>query len=183
MANAGNGWQVTTTSQYSLWPTSRLIYQAGPAGAIANQVLLPLYNTDLSLYEVDYERGIVELTQSFPEAFRYADRSFGIGYGFAWAGAGEPRNANVRAQYRAGYATAQSDLNLGYTPVPGTLKTACLITAAAIMEAAPAAGPVQSQSVTGRSYTLKSDSSVVPREARVLLTREINRRFGGWGTR
>jgi hypothetical protein len=181
--SAGNGWQATLTNQYNLWPTARLNYQAGPAGAVANQVVLPLFNTDLSLYEVDYERGIIELTQNFPESFRYADRALGIGYGFAWAGGTEPRNANVRAQYRAGYAVAAADLALGYVPVPGTLKTACLLTASSILASAPLAGPVQSQSVTGRSYTLRADASVVPHEARVLLTKEINRRFGAWGTR
>jgi hypothetical protein len=189
---AGAGWQGSaTTSQYSLWPTSRLLYQAGPVNAVGsspnttngNQIPLPIYSTDMVNYDVDYERGIIELTQNLPEAYRYGDRAFGVGYGSVWAGSNDPRQANVRAQYRAGYAVAQSDLDLGYRPVPGTLKTACLMTANAILEAAPLSGPVQSQSVTGRSYTLRGDASVVPHEARVLLTREINRRFGGWGTR
>lgn len=181
---AGNGWQGSAPSgQYNLYATSRLNYKAGPAGAIGNQIQLQLYNTDLCDYEVDTQRGVIELTQNFPEAFRYADRSFGMGYGFAWSGSSEPSNSNVRAQYRAGYAINQADIDLGYPAVPSTLRRACLYTACAILQGAPLAGPVQSQSVTGRSYTLRSDASVVPHEARVLLTKEINRRFGGWGTR
>jgi hypothetical protein len=184
VSDAGNGWMGSApTSIYSAWATTRLNYDAGPQGAVANQVLLKIYNTDLACYEVAFERGIIELTQNFPEAYRYADRAFGVGYGWAWGGANEPRNCNVRAQYRAGYAITHADKDLGYHPVPGTLKSACLMTATAILEAAPLSGPVQSQSVMGRSYTLRSDASVIPQSARVLLTKEINRRFGGWGTR
>lgn len=184
ISGAGNGWQGSApNSLYNEWPTSRLNYQAGSFGAVQNQVELQIYNTDLMRYNVDVDLGTIEMTQNFPEAFRYADRSFGIGFGWAWSGATEPRNSNVRVIYRAGYAITQADLELGYRPVPAALKTACIYTANSILQGVAMSGPVQSQSVTGRSYTLRSDPSAVPHEARVLLTREINRRFGGWGTK
>ena len=184
IGNAGNGWQVVTpNTQYSQHPASWLNYIPGQLGAVNQQVEFQLYNTQLWRYVLDPDRGIVELTQNLPEAYRYADRSFGIGFGWAWSGATEPRNSNVRVQYQAGYAVNQSDLNQGYPPVPSTLKAACLITARAIQEAAVLEGIVQSQSVSGRSYTLRSDASVVPYAARILLAKEMNNRFGGWGTR
>ena len=184
ISGSGNGWQGSAPNdQYSDWPTTRINYVAGQLGAVGQNVELQIYNTDLWRYNVDTERGTIELTQNFPESYRYADRSFGIGFGWAWSGATEPRNSDVRIQFRGGYAYAAADLALGYVPVPDTLKTACLLTANAILQGGVLTGPVQSQSVTGRSYTLKGDASLVPREARVLLTKEINRRFGAWGTR
>jgi len=191
---AGNGWQANALNDtYALYASTRLNYYMGAMGCAGNitgtspsngqQVELHLYATDLWRYAVDPDRGIIELTQNMPEAFRYADRSFGFGFGWGWAGATEPRNANVRCQYRAGYAIAGADIARGYIGVPGTLKTACLMTAKTILEAAGLDGIVQSQSVTGRSYTLRSDASIVPRSCYVLLSREMNNRLGGWGSR
>lgn len=189
LANAisllGNGWSVITNPggygpmQVMNWPPSRLFYTMGQFGAINAQVPILAYITDLTLYDVHPELGYIELTQNVAEAYRYADRSYGQGFGWSWSSASEPRNANVRVQYRAGYAVAQADVAAGYEPVQDDLKMACVLTAQAILATAPMVGEVLSQSVDGRAYKLREDSSIVPKSARPLLNRYNNYRLKG----
>lgn len=181
----GNGWSVITNPggygpmQVMNWPPSRLFFAMGTFGAIGAQVQILAYLNDLTLYDVHSERGYIELNENIAEAYRYADRAYGQGFGWSWSSATESRNANVRVQYRAGYAVAQADVAAGYEPVQDDLKMACVLTAQAILATAPMVGEVQSQSVDGRSYTLRQDASIIPKSARVLCNGYNNYRLKG----
>jgi hypothetical protein len=185
----GNGWKVVSPGYASTpnyqdilrLPTSRLLFAAGWFGALNQQVELRVYADEVTNYILDPRKGVIELTENRPEAFRYGDRSFAQGWGWAWTGAAMPLNADVRCQYRAGYAIAQANLALGYDPPPQDLVAATAITAQAILAGSPLAGMVQSQSVGGRSYSLKGEASLVPKEARPFLLNYMNWRIGGWG--
>jgi hypothetical protein len=183
----GNGWSATLNpggeAPYNIgdWPPSWLSYQMGTFGALDEDVEVNVYMTQEWRYVVHDIEGYIEMTRNYPEAYRYADRAFGMGYGFSWTAAGEPRNANVRVAYRAGYATTQADIAAGFEPVQEDLKMACIMTAQAILNSTPMMGNIQSQSVEGRSYTLKQAASMIPQEVRPLLNRYNNYRLGGWG--
>lgn len=101
-------------------------------------VELRWYARDIVRYVLNDARGTIELTENLPSAFRYADRAWGAGYGWSWSAANEPRNAGVRAIYRAGYAVQSADLAAGYQPVPDDLQRLTLMAVQAGLEATAA---------------------------------------------
>ena len=181
---AGNGWQASVignsynAQQLSSWPTSELIYDPGMHGALNQQYDVYVYCRDIVRYGLDYNRGVIELTENRPEAYRYADKAYGIGFGWSWSAAAEPKHANVRAIYQAGYAVLASDVAAGLEPCPEDLQLATALTAQAMLNTAPMMGPVKSQSVKDRSYELADDPSLIPMAARVILdSRYVNNRI------
>lgn len=169
----GGGWYATSSAPYSTWAVSEINANPGTYG-VQDGLGLQAFVRDIGEYSLDPATGIIELTENRPQAFRYSDRSYGNGYG--WFGAGDPRTANVRARYRAGYATAAADITAGYEPVPMDLRAACVMTTQAIIEAAPAAGPVREQSVKDRSYKLHDGFGSIPESAKLILGKYINTR-------
>jgi len=140
-ATAGKPTRSMTLTLVCQHPAQLLHGAMGCAGNITGtspsngqQVELHLYATDLWRYAVDPDRGIIELTQNMPEAFRYADRSFGFGFGWGWAGRLSPERQRA-VPVPSGLCIAGADIARGYIGVPGTLKTACLMTAKTILEA------------------------------------------------
>ena len=153
------------------YPISSILYDPGEHGCLNQQYETFVYTRNIMRFALDYNRGTIELTENRPESFRYADRAYGIGFGWSWNSASEPRHAGVRCQYRCGYATLATDITAGAEPVPEDLQIACTMTAAAILAEAPLVGSVSSQTVKDRQYQLRSgeDLSIIPREARVIL--------------
>jgi hypothetical protein len=172
----GGGWAATVAAPFASWPVSELNANPGTFGGL-DGLDLQAFTRDISRYNLDPINGVIELTENRPQAFRYADHSFGFGYGFGYAGASDPRYAGVRVQYRGGYAVSSGDVALGYQPVPADLRTACVMTAQAILEGVPAAGPVSEQAVKDRSYKLKDDHQIIPMSARIILGRYENARI------
>lgn len=180
----GSGWRANVVGNsysgqnLSTWPTSELLYDPGYHGCLSEGAEIFVFGRDLVRFGADWIRGTIELTENRPEAFRYADRAFGIGFGWSWSAAAEPKHANVRATYRGGYAIAAADIASGLEPVPEDLQVCTIATAAAIMRGLPLISPLVSQTVKDRSYTLRDMVSFIPRECRAILdSRYVNQRI------
>lgn len=108
--NGVSGWSATANPDYSTWLVADLEPNPGAMGATGSQALLYAYVHDLSLWAMDSpDLGVIELTEGRPQAFRYPDRmwsGFGGGFGGGLSGSTDPRSANVRCSYQAGYDPA-----------------------------------------------------------------------------
>lgn len=136
----GGGWTATTgtsTANLNLYPISSLNLDYETVGALNQSAELRLYYRDVARFALDTERGVIELTENRPQEFRYPDRAWGVGYGWSWSSASEPRHAGVRAVYKAGYAVETADVNAGYQTVPDDLQRIAILTAKAVLDATP----------------------------------------------
>jgi hypothetical protein len=181
---AGNGWSAAmignsyNSSRLSSWPCSELLYDPGCHGALNQQYDVYVYTRDIVRYGIDFNRGTVELTENRPEAYRYPDRAYGIGFGWSWSAAAEPRHAGARCTYQAGYAVQAADIASGIEPAPEDLQYAAVLTAQSILATTPLVGPVNSQAVKDRSYDLVDNPEVIPCQARKILDQKYaNYRF------
>lgn len=173
----GGGWNAIIQGSgqgyvnYPLVAVSEINYDPGTMGALNQQAEVRIYERDISRVVLNDRSGIVELTENRPTAFRYADLAYGIGFGWSWAAAAEPRHAGVRAIYRAGYAVQAADLAAGYEPVPDDLLRAAIISVQATLEAT--VSPSKKQESDGAYTYLKTDDgpAVIPQAAmRILLS-------------
>lgn len=161
----GGGWSATVAPMMGSWPTSEAFGTPGTRGAIREQLDLTVYSQPLGQFWIDADRGWLEVNESVPGGFlvpnprveRYDTRRFG-----------------VRCSYRAGYATTVADVALGCYPVPEDLEVATAITARSIAQADLIAGPVKTQSVKDRSYTLKDSYEIIPDAAKSMLASYID---------
>lgn len=157
----GNGWAATAGSgrvgtiactEAFGTPTARSVLD-GP-------IWVHTHSDPLGWQWVNPEQGIVEINEPIPGGFLVpnprVERS-------------DSRYWGIRFTWRAGYAVQQADIDLGYEPVPDDLQDATIMTAKAVIEAGPMAGPVKSQTVKDRSYVLKDMHAVIPDAAKDIL--------------
>ena len=165
----GNGWSATVPdSSDGATASSEIIGTVGARDARWSPAFLCVSDSPLSDYWLDPEQGVIEINQ-----------------GFAGGGlVGNPRlerldtrRLGIRVTYRAGYAYLKADTDLGYPVVPEDLAAACVMTASAILEAAATVGPVKSQTVNDRSYTLGDVRADIPDEAKLILARYVDVTF------
>ena len=182
----GSNWLATVIGNsyngqpLSQWPTSQLLHDPGYHGALGQSAEVFVYGRELTRFSLDTYKGTVELTENRPEEYRYADRAYGIGFGWSWSAAAEPKHANIRGQYQAGYAIAAADIAAGLEPVPEDLTLCTVATAQAMLRGLPMIGPTEEQAVKDRSYKLKSDdlTSFIPKPIRAILdSKYVNRRI------
>ncbi len=158
----GNGWGASSQPPFSSLPVADAFGTPGVRGVLREEPWIHTHSQRLGWYWSDPEQGYVELNEPIPGGFLIrnprVERS-------------DTRYWGVRFTYRAGYAVTAADIALGYYPVPEDLQTACVMTANNIIETVPMMGPLISQSVKDRSYTLRDDPSIIPRPAQMLLQR------------
>lgn len=172
----GGGWSAAVASGMGPWAVSELNDDRETVGALLQAAELRVYARDINRWALDPARGIVELTENRPQEFRYPDRAYGNGYGWAWSAAAEPRHAGVRATYRAGYAVLPWDLGEGYEPVPEPIRRAAIMSVQATLDATPAPA-IESETAGAYSYRLASAPAVIPDAAARLLGPYINKRM------
>ncbi len=156
----GGGWGATVGNQMGSWSTGEAFGNPGVRGSVMEALDLNVYSRPLGQYQVDPDRGTIELGEFIPGGTLIVNPRVE-----RW----DTRRWGVRCTYRAGYAVTAADIALGYYSVPEDLQAACVMTCYAIMESAPMAGPVKSQSVKDRSYTLKDSHNVIPDAASATL--------------
>jgi hypothetical protein len=172
----GNGWSATVGTNLDKTSVASLYYEVGTIGALEQQFEFRWYQRTINRWALNQDRGIVELTENLAQAFRYADRAFSLGYGWSWAAAAEPRHANVRATYKAGYATQPGDLAAGYAAVPDDMKRAAFMAIAESLNLTPAPG-VASETAGAYSYRLAENPDLLPQPVRRLLGQYVNKRI------
>lgn len=164
----GGGWSASCPANLSSTATADLLVDAGVKGALQQDVELRTYTRDVGRYELHPASGVIELTEDVAQAFRYADRAYGTGFGWSWSAASDPRIAGVRAVGRAGYATADADVAAGYEAVPADLKRAAIMAAQAILDATPAPN-LESESDGAYSYRLAAPPVPLPPGVKQIL--------------
>lgn len=172
----GGGWSATLAnnqpsgSQPNLgaFAVSDLNLNPGVSGCLAQAYELQTYQRDIMRYIPNMDKGYIELTENVAQAFRYADRSYGQGFGWSWSSASDPRFAGVRCQYQAGYAIQAADIAAGYTPVPADLRRAVVFAVQAILETTPAPNVI-SETDGAYSYRLASEPVTLPRSVTQIL--------------
>lgn len=153
----GNGWGAST--QVPGLAVADAFGSPGVRGVLRENPWIHTHSQRLGWVWGDPDRGVIELDEPIPGGTlirRRADRS-------------DSRDTAVRVTYRAGYATDPADVALGYYPVPEDLQVACTMTAKAIIEHLPQLGPVMSQTVKDRSYTLQQNPLLIPLSVQQIL--------------
>jgi hypothetical protein len=159
----GNGWSADLpNSAHGDVASSEVVGTAGARDARTGVAELLIQTQPLSQYWLDPDLGFVEINQSFPGGGTIANPRIERCDSRLWG---------VRCTYRAGYAYLKADSDLGYYTVPDDLAAACVMTASAIIESAATVGPVKSQTVKDRSYTLSDVKTDIPEQAKLILAR------------
>lgn len=177
VCQVGNNLGPATMVQIQQLSPTEINYDGGATGALQSQCELRWYSRDITRYVLHDDTGIIELTENRPEAFRYGDRAYGIGYGWSWSAAAEPRHAGVRAIYRAGYAVQPADVAAGYLPVPPDLQRATIMAIQACLEAT--AAPDRQKETAGKfSYEkVAGGPLVITNSVKMLLGPYYNKRL------
>lgn len=158
----GNGWSATLgDSANGDVASTEVVGTVGARDARHGTVDLLIHTQPLTGYWCEPDQGYVEIGDCFP----------GNGLIASPRERGDSRLWGVRVTYRAGYAYLKADSDLGYYPVPEDLAAACVMTASAIIESAATVGPVKSQTVKDRSYTLSDVKTDIPDQAKLILAR------------
>ncbi len=162
--NGTAGWSMTANQTYADWLVADLEPNPGAMGALGGRaVQLVAYVRDVSRWAMDCpEVGSIELLEGRPQAFRYPDRMFngsgGMGYGY-WFGQ-DPRCANVRCGYQAGY-----DPTGVAAPVPpDDLQLAVALSIKATLDAGNWSGTITSANL-GNTTVAIGDQCVIPKAA------------------
>jgi hypothetical protein len=156
----GNGWGSRTQTSTSGLAVTEAYGTPGVHGVLYENPYIKTHVDWLGWHWNDPGQGFIEVNEPISGGFLVPNQRLEHQ---------DYRDWGVRVTYRAGYATAAADIALGYYPVPEDLAVACVMTANSIMESAPATGPIKSQSVKDRSYTLKDSHNAIPDAAKTLL--------------
>jgi hypothetical protein len=158
----GNGWSATLDPNHGAYPTADAFGFPGAVGATNGRYAEILtHDWPLSDWWLDANQGVIELNEPIPHG--YVVRS-------TLRERSDSRYWGVRCTYRAGYAILDSDLAQGFPAVPTDLEGATIATAQNIIESTPLVGPLMSQAVKDRSYTLKNELSAIPSTALSMLS-------------
>ena len=157
----GNGWSATTTAPGSMKSLSDAFGTPGVRGCNNETPWIHTHSNILGWWYDNPEQGWIEVNEPIPGGFLIknprVERT-------------DTRYWGIRFTYRAGYAVSQADIALGYFPVPEDLAAGACYTAYSLIQSAPMAGPVGSQTVKDRSYTLKEAHEIIPPAVRDMLS-------------
>lgn len=157
----GYGWVAQSGVPYLGMPTKDAFGTPETRNALNQWIWVHTHTMPLGQYWADTEKGWVEINEPIPAGFIIpnikVERS-------------DSRYWGCRVTYRAGFATEQADIDLGYKPVPEDLQIAVIATALSMVEGVPQSGPVNQQSIAGRQYSLKKTFSLVPDSVLPLLS-------------
>jgi hypothetical protein len=174
VAGAG-GWSMAIAPGYAAWLVADLEPNPGAMSGLGQSVGLTAYVRGLSLYAIDDpSTGVIELTEDRPQEFRFADRAFGGVYGFGSVsgGFGDPRRANVRCAYSAGFDASA----IAGPPVPDDLQLAVALTIRASIDSGQFSGIITKADLGNTSFEI-GQQMVIPSGALPLLGPYRNRRF------
>lgn len=168
------GWSMSIDTGHENWLVSDLEPTPGAMSALGRVAGLVGYVQGISLYAMDDpSNGIVELVEDRPQEFRFADRAYGGGYGYGgFMGFGDPRHANVRCAYAAGYDPA----GVSAQAVPLDLQLAVALTVKASIDSGQFSGVISKADLGNTSVEI-GDQVVIPKGALGRLSPYRNRRF------
>jgi hypothetical protein len=175
--SAVSGWSASTDPAYAGFPTASLEPNPGAMGANTNAAAMLAYVRDLSMWAMDEpQTGLVELTDNRPEEFRFPDRAyggFGYGQGYGSFSGSDPRVADVRCDYSAGYDPTGT---LAPAP-PDDLAMAVALTMHSLYEAGIITGTFHSVNLGNTTYEVGTPMAV-PIVAQALLSSYVRRSLG-----
>lgn len=161
----GHGWIASTQPPLAGLPVFDAFGTPGTQNCLNQDIWIHTHDVPLGQFWLNSDQGWVEINEPIPGGFLIpnprVERT-------------DTRYWGIRFTYRAGYAVDQTDIDHSYTPVPEDLQACCIATAYNLIELTPFAGPIQSQTVKDRSYTLKTAHSVIPEAFRVVLARYMD---------
>ena len=157
------------------WLVADIEPNPGQMGALDHPASLVAFTRDLSRWAMDRPTsGLIEIDEPRPQAFRYPDRAWG-GYTFAGGFAtgllagGDPRHADVRCSYSAGY----DPLGTSGPMTPEDLQYAVALTAQALADAPDWA--IVSDADLGNTSFKGSAGDLIPDGARKWLSPYVKR--------
>lgn len=160
----GNGWGATTNSPGAGIELTDAFGTPGTRGILNENPWIHTHSNKLAWWWDNPDQGFIEVNEPIPGGYLIQNPK---------KEKSDTRYWGIRFTYRAGFAVSQADIALGYYPVPEDLAAATAMTAYALIESAPMAGPVQTQAVKDRSYTLKDAHHVIPDAAKDMLSRYV----------
>jgi hypothetical protein len=174
--SATPGWSAAVNPSYANWLTADVEPNPGAMGALGSTANLLAFTHDLSNWSMDDPlNGIIELQESRPQAFRFPDRTWGgaaVGFGGGGWGSSDPRSANVRSAYQAGYDPA----GVLAPMVPDDLQQAVALTIRAALDSGQFSGVLKSIEL-GNSKVEINSPMAVPDAAKGFASAYVLRRF------
>lgn len=149
----GYGWTAKSIIPFVGLPTTEAFGSPETRNALNQWIWVHTHCMPIGQYWANTERGWIELNEPIPGGYLIPNLKVERTDSRYWG---------ARVTYRAGFATTEEDIALGYQPVPEDLQIATVATALSMMESIPQSGPINQQSIAGRQYSLKRTFNLIP---------------------